>query len=108
MHFGEEFRVEHGGRCGLLRSLVSRKLGQHLIALRRDPRGAQQWLQRCIQTRLPIDQGAVAVEGQDLEIGEFHKLMLPRPSSMTSPLTNTWRCASTRRRNDERRPVYSP
>src|SRR5439155_25112253 len=113
VHLGEQLRVAHGSGRGLLRHLVLRELRQRLLAPGRGIHCTQQRLQRGVQAALPVDQSAVAVEGEYLEVGQFHvlhthRLIVPRPSSMTSPLTKIWRSASTRSRSADGRPMYSP
>src|SRR6267378_6203844 len=117
VHLGQQLRVEHGGGRRLLRRLVLRELRQHLLAPEWGVHHTQQRLQGRVQAALPVDQGSIAVEREHFEIGQFHtrtsvryahRLIVPRPSSMTSPLTEIWRSASTRSRSADGRPVYSP
>src|SRR5882762_8991405 len=108
VHLGQQLRVQHGGGRRLLCRLVLRELRQRLFAPERSVRGPQQRLQGSVQAGLPVDQGSIAIEREHSEVGQFHRLIVPRPSSMTSPLTKIWRSASTRSRSADGRPVYSP
>jgi len=71
VHLGEQLRVAHGRGRGLLRRLVLRELRQRLLAPGRGIHCTQQRLQGGVQAALPVDQSAVAVEGEYLEVGQF-------------------------------------
>jgi len=73
MNQGEKVAVEHRGRGALLRGFVAcegfqRRLAPDLDIARRD-----HGLEGLPNAALQIDQRAVAVEGQNLEIREFHR-----------------------------------
>ncbi len=73
MHGREQLGIDHAGRLRLLRRFMPGEGLEHRVAREGESRLAQQRLQRRVDAALPIDQRAVAVEGEDGEIGQLHE-----------------------------------
>src|SRR5438876_1091079 len=70
---GEQLRIEHTGRFGFLSGLMPGEAGQDLV-MRAFGRALSEDRPQCVDyPGFPIDQGAVAIEGEDFEIAEAHR-----------------------------------
>jgi len=63
---GEELRIDHVRRLGFLRALQPGKCRQNVVAGAPDER-APEVAQRVDDAGFPVDQGAVAIEGEDVK-----------------------------------------
>ena len=69
---GEELRIDHVRRLGFLRALQPGKCRQNVVAGAPDERAPEKWAQRVDDAGFPVDQGAVAIEGEDVEVCQAH------------------------------------
>ena len=80
-------------RAALGRGLVPRVLLEQLVVPARRPR--QRGPERGEETGLPVDQGAVAVEGQRVEAAEVERHRQIMPLARRSDVGNRSPCAKT-------------
>ena len=73
---GEQFRIDHVRGFVLLRRFLLGEGDESGFSGYADPR--EHRLQGCENTRLPIDERAVAIKGQYLEIVQFHAQFFQR------------------------------
>ena len=73
MHVREQVGIDHVWRLQLLRGFVASEGLQRFIARGLVAALREQWLQRGENAALPVDQRAVAVDGEGAEIGQFHR-----------------------------------
>ena len=69
----EQVAIELGRRLDLLRGFMARVRLENFIPFERPRRLAGQGLQGFDHTRFPVDQRAVAIEGQGVEVGELRR-----------------------------------
>src|SRR6185312_13219892 len=72
VHRGEQLGVLLRRRVVLLRVLVDTEVLERLLPRTGLPRTSRERFERGVQARFPIDEGAVAVERECLEIRELH------------------------------------
>ena len=69
----EQVAIDLRRRLDLLRRFMARMRFQNFVARQRPRRFARQGLQGFDHARFPVDQRAVAIEGQDFEVSELHR-----------------------------------
>ena len=71
MHPGEQFRIAKAGRGLLLTALALGEGAQRVVSREARARVAHHQRLQCVpDAALPVDQGAVAVEREDTEVGQ--------------------------------------
>ena len=63
---------DHVRRLGFLCSLQPGKSRQNVVAGALDEFASEAWAQRVDDAGFPVDQGAIAIEGEDVEVGQAH------------------------------------
>ena len=110
MHGFQQRPVFHRRSCFLLRRFGRRKRLERRLAS--DPRASGQRTQRRPQTRLPVDQRAVAIERQDIEIRQPHLTTPVSPHAQARrarpPDCRKCRAPEVRRRPSRWRPARHP
>ncbi len=81
MHPRQQVRIEQAGGCRLLRRFRLGERGQDLLAAVGCARPLEPGPERLRDAGLPVDQRAVAVEGQDRIVGQSHGSPPRAPSS---------------------------
>ena len=69
---GEELRIDHVRRRGFLCRLQPGKCRQNVVAGTPDEFASKAWAQRVEDAGFPVDQSAIAIEGEDVEVGQAH------------------------------------
>src|SRR5271169_165190 len=82
-----QLRIDHGWCLGFLRCLMTSKCLQHLVATQRFPCSSEERLNGQSYSSFPVDQSAITVETQYLEISELHISANSMVASLALPNT---------------------